>query len=83
MDPTNMEGVEGDKNLAPIEMSSDIIDKVAESIWQAEWARAGNGGARRVPWSEIAESDQARYRFVAKAALITYLNWKLTEVSGF
>lgn len=62
-------------------MSIDVTDKVAESIWQAEWARAGNGGTRRVPWSEIAEVDQNRYRHLARAALITYLNLKLSEVS--
>ena len=47
----------------------DMIERVAEAMWQAEWARAGNGGRRRVPWSEIAPTDQDRYRFVARAAI--------------
>lgn len=46
-----------------------MIERVAEAMWQGEWARAGNGGPRRVPWSAIAESDRARYRFVAIAAI--------------
>ena len=47
----------------------DMIERVAEAMWQAEWARAGNGGRRRVPWPEIAPTDQDRYRFVARAAI--------------
>lgn len=49
--------------------TESMVDRVAEAIWQGEWARAGNGGRRRVPWSEIAENDQARYRFIARAAI--------------
>jgi len=62
-------------------MDSKVVDRVAESIWQAEWARAGNGGARKVTWSEISEADQNRYRYTARAAIITYLNISLSEVS--
>lgn len=42
------------------------VEQIAECIWQAEWKRAGNGGLRKVPWSEIAEKDQERYRFIAR-----------------
>lgn len=44
----------------------DEVERIAECIWQAEWKRAGNHGLRRVPWSEVAETDQERYRFVAR-----------------
>ena len=50
-------------------MARTMIERVAEAMWQAEWARAGNGGKRRVPWSEIAPIDQDRYRFVARASV--------------
>ncbi|TPM39625.1 hypothetical protein [Mesorhizobium sp. B2-3-4] len=42
------------------------VEQIAECIWQAEWKRAGNGGLRKVPWSELAPADQERYRFVAR-----------------
>lgn len=45
------------------------LEEVAEALWQAEWARAGNGGKRRVPWTEIAPVDQERWRFLARAAI--------------
>lgn len=47
-------------------MRADLIDAIAETIWQAEWKRAGNGGLRKVPWSEISPTDQERYRFIAR-----------------
>jgi hypothetical protein len=37
---------------------STIVEKAAEAIWKAEWARAGNRGQRRVPWTvPVALSD--------------------------
>jgi len=49
-------------------MSKDeaLIDQIAETMWQAERKRAGNGGPRKVPWSEVAEKDRERYHFVAR-----------------
>jgi hypothetical protein len=50
-----------------------LIERIAECMWQAEWKRGGNGGSRKVPWTEVADTDRARYRFVARevAALAT------------
>lgn len=48
---------------------SEMIDRVAEDIWQAEWTRAGNRGNRRVPWSDNSEEHMDRYRFLARAAI--------------
>ena len=50
-------------------MEMTMVEKVSEAMWQAEWARAGNGGRRRVDWDEIAPDDQERYRFVALAVI--------------
>ena len=49
--------------------SDEIIETMAEGLWQGEWARGGSGGKRRVPWSEIAPVDQERWRFLVIAAL--------------
>jgi len=49
-----------------MQITDEMVEVVAECIWQAEWKRAGNGGLRRVPWCEIGDKDQERYRFVAR-----------------
>lgn len=48
---------------------STMVEKVAEAIWQAEWARAGNRGARRIPWTDNSPEHMERYRFLARAAI--------------
>ncbi len=45
------------------------VEEVAEALWQAEWTRAGSGGKRRVPWTEIAPVDQERWRLLSSAAM--------------
>ena len=47
---------------------TDIREKVAEDLWQAESVRA-LGKPRLVPWSEVQATDQARWRLQADAAL--------------
>jgi hypothetical protein len=48
---------------------STMVEKAAEAIWQAEWARAGNRGKRRVPWNDNSPEHMDRYRFLARAAI--------------
>jgi hypothetical protein len=53
------------------------VEEVAEALLQAEWTRAGSGGKRRVPWTEISPLDQERWRFLARAAIAAM--WEPTE----
>jgi hypothetical protein len=47
----------------------EMIEKCAEAIWQAEWTRAGNGGKRRVAWSENSDETHEKYRYLAAAVI--------------
>lgn len=48
---------------------TEMIEKCAEAIWQAEWARAGSSGKRRVLWSENSAETHEKYRFIAAAVI--------------
>lgn len=48
-------------------------EKIAEAIWQAEWARAGNSGSRRIQWPDNSEETMNKYRFLADAVLDTLM----------
>ena len=47
----------------------ELVERVAEALWQAEHQRNRNGKRRTVPWSEVNDDDQDTYRFSARAAL--------------
>ena len=46
----------------------DLVERVAEEMWQAESMRAV-GTRRTVPWSEAGEAAHMQWRPLAKAAL--------------
>jgi len=46
-----------------IEMQ-DMIEKIAECIWQSEAIRA-SGQPRRVDWSDVSDEDRRKYLFTA------------------
>jgi hypothetical protein len=60
-------------------MESEVVDRVAEAIFQAEWSLAGNKGMRTPAWRSV--EDKSHFRFLARQALLTYINLKLSEVS--
>jgi hypothetical protein len=49
-------------------MTDDLVERVAEEMWQAESMRAV-GTRRTVPWSEAGEAAHMRWRPIAKAAI--------------
>lgn len=48
-------------------MNDELIERVAEALWQAEGLRA-MGRKRSVPWAEWDETDREKWRGLARAA---------------
>jgi hypothetical protein len=49
-------------------MTDDLVERVAEEMWQAQSMRAV-GTRRTVPWSEAGEVAHMQWRPIAKAAI--------------
>jgi hypothetical protein len=50
------------------EKQDDLVERVAEEMWQTESVRAV-GTRRTVPWSEAGEAAHMQWRPIAKAAI--------------
>lgn len=62
-------------------MDEDKLDRVAETIWRVERDMGNNFGNPRLLWGDLEYIEKKRYRSIARAALITYTNSCLAEVS--
>jgi len=49
-------------------MTSEMVERVAEALWQAESVRAC-GAARKTTWAEEGEDTHNKWRFMALSAL--------------
>lgn len=52
----------------PSTVSDDMVERIAEALWQSESLRASDR-LRRTVWDDLLEQDRAKWRGLARAAI--------------